>query len=316
MAGKFPKSMIARLGTGEEREIIYDGIHDEAFREDLLAMILHKMRFQQFTGPLMAKGVEDTAMYIFSRLLSLNEVGGDPGVFGVSPHEFHRFNEVRAKEWPDSMNATSTHDTKRGEDARARIDVLSEIPAEWEKHLEAWKGMNEGLKRRVNGRAAPDRNDEYFLYQALIGSFPLAAGDVASYRERARDYLLKAVREAKVHSGWVKPDSSYEVAFAFFLDSILDSEVFWQDFRPLLNKVAHHGILNSLAQTLIKITAPGIPDFYQGTELWDYSFVDPDNRRPVDFEKRRSYLDQIAEREKEDIPSLIRELLAHEETAD
>jgi (1->4)-alpha-D-glucan 1-alpha-D-glucosylmutase len=271
------------------------------------------MKFQQFTGPLMAKGIEDTAMYIFYRLLSLNEVGGDPRSFGVSLNDFHRFNEERANNWPNSMNATSTHDTKRGEDVRARINVLSEMPEIWKRQILAWSKMNEGLKKRVKGRVVPDKNDEYFLYQALIGSLPFASDDLSLFRDRIKAYIVKAVREAKIHSSWVKPYASYEMAFISFLENILESEEFQKAFCPFQKKVAYFGILNSLTQTLIKITAPGVPDFYQGTELWDFSFVDPDNRRPVDFEKRRSYLKEIARREQEDILDLIKELLSTKE---
>lgn len=273
------------------------------------------MKFQQFTGSLMAKGVEDTALYIYNRLISQNEVGGDPGSFGITLDEFHRFNIGRSKNWPDAMNATSTHDTKRGEDARARINVLSEMPEDWERHIDAWSRINVSMKKKVKGKDVPEKNDEYLLYQSLIGAFPTlsdgtSSDDFSSFKERSRNYLIKAVREAKVHSGWVKPDRSYEKAFVSFLDAILDSEEFMVDFGLLQRKVAYHGFLNSLTQTLVKMTAPGIPDFYQGTELWDYSYVDPDNRRPVDFGKRRVYLDEIKKREEKDITGLIGELMA------
>lgn len=270
------------------------------------------MELQQHTGPLMAKGVEDTAMYVFYQLLSLNEVGGDPGSFGVSLDEFHRFNEERAKNLPHSMNATATHDTKRGEDARARISVLSENPGDWEMHIRSWSRMNESLKKIVLGGDVPDRNDEYFLYQTMIGAFPFRSDDLPSWRERAGRYLVKAVREAKVHSGWVKSDASYELAFVSFLENILKSEEFMKDFRLFHSQVAQHGFLNSLTQVLVKMTAPGIPDFYQGTELWDYRFVDPDNRQPVDFDRRKMYLDEMA-KEETNIKGLLEELLASKE---
>ncbi len=270
------------------------------------------MRFQQFTGPLMAKGSEDTALYVYYRLLSLNEVGGNPGSFGISPDEFHRFNEARARNWPHTMNATSTHDTKRGEDARARIDVLSEVPDEWERQIEIWSRLNEGRKKKVKGRDVPDRNDEYFLYQMLIGSIPFHFE--ADFKERAKNYLVKAVREAKIHSGWVRPDTSYEEAFAAFLEEILGCDDFMTEFLPFQRKVAHYGILNSLTQTIAKITSPGVPDIYQGRDLWDFSFVDPDNRRPVDYEKRIEYLRDFIEKEKMDIMGLVTELLADKES--
>ncbi len=271
------------------------------------------MRFQQHTGPLMAKGVEDTAMYVFYQLLSLNEVGGDPGGFGVSLDRFHLFNEEKARNWPHSMSATQTHDTKRGEDARARICVLSEIPEDWEAHIQSWRKMNEALKKTAMGEDVPDRNDEYFLYQTMIGAFPFHLEDLSVFRERAGSYLVKATREAKSHSGWVRPSTSYELAFVSFLEKILDSEEFMKDFLQIQKRVANHGILNSLTQVLVKMTAPGIPDFYQGTELWDLNFVDPDNRRPVDFERRIMYLDEIAKREETNVKGLLKELLASKE---
>jgi (1->4)-alpha-D-glucan 1-alpha-D-glucosylmutase len=267
------------------------------------------MRFQQFTGPLMAKGFEDTTLYVYNRLLSLNEVGGDPNTFGISPGVFHRFLEKRAELWPHSLNATSTHDTKRGEDTRARIHVLSEIPREWEKNIKTWSKINRKRKRKVNGRVIPDRNDEYFLYQTLIGTFP-PDGDHPQgiFKERMKEYSVKAVREAKVHTAWLKPDTDYEDAFISFVEDILapmEGNAFLREFLPFQRKVSYYGIFNSLSQTLIKITAPGVPDFYQGTELWDLSLVDPDNRRPVDFEKRRAFLREIRKGEKGDILKLI-----------
>ncbi len=281
---------------------------DDERRESWLGAV---MRFQQFTGPLMAKGAEDTALYVYNRLLSLNDVGGNPGKFGLTLDEFHNFNESRAISWPDTINATSTHDTKRGEDARSRINVLSEMPDEWERHIETWSRLNKAGKKGAEGMNMPDRNDEYFLYQSLIGSVPF--GSDADFRDRIKNYLVKAVREAKIHSDWVRPDTSYEMAFTSFLDGLLDSDDFLKSFMPFARMVAFYGILNSLSQTLIKITAPGIPDFYQGTEIWDFSFVDPDNRRPVDFGKRMSYLREIMEEEKKDITGLIENLIATKE---
>jgi (1->4)-alpha-D-glucan 1-alpha-D-glucosylmutase len=270
------------------------------------------LRFQQLTGPLMAKGFEDTTLYIFSRLLSLNEVGGDPSRFGVSVEDFHRFNEERAHSWPHSMNATSTHDTKRGEDARARINVLSEMPEDWKQSIERWNQFNRTAKKIVKGREVPDRNDEYFLYQTLIGAFPLE-DHVSDFRERLKAYMIKAVREAKVHTEWLKPDTAYEEAFVSFIDEILvpsEANRFLNDFLPFVRRVAHYGMLNSLSQTLMKIVSPGVPDFYQGTELWDLSFVDPDNRRPVDFKERARLLEQIKEKESAGSLELVRELLS------
>jgi (1->4)-alpha-D-glucan 1-alpha-D-glucosylmutase len=268
------------------------------------------MRFQQLTGPLMAKGFEDTALYIYNRLVSLNEVGGDPGRFGVSVETFHQLNGLRQRQWPHAMNATSTHDTKRGEDVRARINVLSELPREWEKKIFRWNRLN-AKGAGAGGKEVPDRNDEYFLYQMLVGSFP-PDGEAQGYGDRLKAYMIKAVREAKVHTEWLKPDAAYEDAFAAFADQFLRTEPptrFLSDFLPFAGKIAFYGMLNSLSQTVLKIAAPGVADFYQGTELWDLSFVDPDNRRPVDFAKRARLLEDMKRREKDDRDALIGDLL-------
>jgi (1->4)-alpha-D-glucan 1-alpha-D-glucosylmutase len=274
------------------------------------------MRFQQFTGPLMAKGFEDTTLYIYNRLLSLNEVGGSPNKFSISLEEFHRFNKKRAELWPHSMNATSTHDTKRGEDIRARINVLSEIPKEWEINIKRWTRLNKKRKKHVNGKIVPDKNDEYFLYQTLIGAFPFYEDEYNNFVIRMKNYMIKAVREAKVHTNWLKPDTDYEEAFISFIDEILkpsDKNQFLKEFLPFQNRVAFYGVFNSLSQILIKITSPGVPDFYQGTELWDLNLVDPDNRSPVDFEKAKEFLRDIKKREKEDILTLMNELISTKE---
>jgi (1->4)-alpha-D-glucan 1-alpha-D-glucosylmutase len=272
------------------------------------------MRFQQFTGPLMAKGSEDTALYVYNRLISLNEVGGRPDLFGCSAKEFHGFNRKRQKLWPQSFNATSTHDTKRGEDVRARINVLSEIPREWERNVRNWSRINKGKKRRIRDAYVPDKNDEYFLYQTLIGAFPYARDEYSAFVDRIKEYTIKAVREAKVHTEWIKPDLDYEAAYLAFLDEILEpseDNAFLKEFLPFQRKIAHFGVLNSLSQALIKVTSPGVPDFYQGTELWDFNFVDPDNRRPVDFEHRIALLDEIHQSAESDPLQLIEELLAN-----
>ncbi|MCU7497430.1 MAG: malto-oligosyltrehalose synthase [Ignavibacteria bacterium] len=254
------------------------------------------MKFQQLTGPLMAKGFEDTALYVFNRLISLNEVGGNAGRFGISADEFHNYCQKRAAVWPYSMNATATHDTKRGEDVRARINVLSEIPGEWEERVNAWNKMTSPGKGTLNGEAIPDRNDEYFLYQTLIGSFPFEQTDTSEYIGRIKEYVIKAIREAKVHTAWIKPDEDYEQAYSSFVENILtpsDGNHFLMDFTSFQKKIAFYGMLNSLSQTMIKLTSTGVPDVYQGTELWDLSLVDPDNRRPVDFDLRRNLLEEI-----------------------
>ncbi|MFH1674371.1 MAG: malto-oligosyltrehalose synthase [Pseudomonadota bacterium] len=270
------------------------------------------MRLQQLTGPLMAKGFEDTALYIYNRLISLNEVGGSPQVFGITPMDFHAFNNKRNNHWPHSMNATATHDTKRGEDVRARVNVLSEIPDEWEQHLKKWSRLNARRKKTRKGKPAPDRNDEYLLYQTLIGAFPFHGEDYGVFVKRIKDYMIKAVREAKIHTAWLRPDTEYEDLLLAFIDKILaktEQNLFLREFEPFQKKIAHYGIFNSLSQTLLKIAAPGIPDFYQGSELWDLNLVDPDNRRPVDFAKRETILNEIKEKEAKNRTGLIRELL-------
>lgn len=268
------------------------------------------MKFQQFTGPLMAKGFEDTLLYVYNRLISLNEVGGNPGKFGNSVDEFHSFNVKRA---PGSMNATSTHDTKRGEDVRARINVLSEIPDEWAAKLRRWSSLTRRMKKLIEGRPAPDRNDEYFLYQTLTGAMPFTDEEYGVFVERIKGYAVKAVREAKIHTAWLKPDIEYEEAFVSFIDALLkksDKNIFLKDFMPFQKKIAWYGMLNSLSQAVLKITSPGIPDFFQGTELWDLNLVDPDNRRPVDFGKRASLLKEIKDRSSASLSGLIPELLS------
>jgi len=260
------------------------------------------MKFQQTTGPVTAKGVEDTAFYIYNRLMSLNEVGGNPEKFGTALDAFHRQNIETAKQRPYSLVTTSTHDTKRSEDARARLNVLSEIPGEWRRHLASWNRLNKKEKRRVAGMTVPDRNEEYLFYQTLIAVWPAdgkkGAGDGA-LKARIQDYMLKAVREAKINSSWINPDIPYERALLQFTDSVLSAPVsgpFLQDFLAFQDEVAYMGMFKSLSQSLLKITSPGVPDFYQGCELWDLSLVDPDNRRPVDFGARGRLLKRLNRR--------------------
>ncbi len=284
--------------------------------EERAHWIQFTMRFQQYTGALMAKGFEDTMLYVYNRLLSLNEVGSNPGRFGCSGAQFHAFNAKRCKRWPHALSATATHDTKRGEDVRARINVLSEIPTEWKKNVRSWSRLNKTKKKRVRGMLAPDANDEYFLYQTLIGAWPFRETEVPQFLERIKTYVVKAVREAKVHTAWLQPDREYEDAYVSFVESILlpeESNAFLQELKPFQAKVAHYGVFNSLSQTLLKITAPGVPDFYQGTELWDLNLVDPDNRRPVDFGLRVQHLREIRRRIETDVLELIQELLTMKE---
>ena len=249
-------------------------------------------KFQQITSPVAAKGIEDTAFYNYNRLLSLNEVGSDPTRFGLAPEAVHAWMEDRQRRWPSGLSATSTHDTKRGEDVRARLNVISEIPGAWKAAIGKWRTINRRHKREVCGESAPDRNEEYLLYQTLVGMWPFNAR-LDAVRDRVRTYMTKALREAKVHTSWLSPKEDYESAVLAFVDAILDERhghPFLQSFLPFQARVAELGIYNSLAQLLIKVTAPGVPDFYQGTELWDLNLVDPDNRRPVDFEHRRRLL--------------------------
>ncbi|MDD5250324.1 MAG: malto-oligosyltrehalose synthase [Rhodocyclaceae bacterium] len=280
------------------------------------------MKFQQFTGPVAAKGVEDTGFYIYNRLVSLNEVGGDPRRFGVGVATFHRASQERALRWPHTLLATSTHDTKRSEDVRARIDVLSEMPLEWLQRLRRWRRLNRGKKLLVDARPAPSANDEYLFYQTLLGVWPLTAPDAAGrdrLRERIAAYMLKAVREAKVNSAWLNPDADYEKALAGFVADLLagtGKHLFLDDFLPFQQRVARFGLFNSLSQTLLKIASPGVPDFYQGNELWDFSLVDPDNRRPVDYAVRQALLRDIAsppDRGGGELAAWARDLLEHME---
>jgi (1->4)-alpha-D-glucan 1-alpha-D-glucosylmutase len=252
-------------------------------------------KFQQITSPVAAKGIEDTALYVYNRLVSLNEVGADPTCFGMEPGAVHGWLGERQRQWPSALSATATHDTKRGEDVRARVNVLSEMPTRWKEAVLKWRALNRRFKSDVDDTPVPDPNEEYLLYQTLVGAWPFEEPD-ASFVDRIAGYMVKALREAKVHTSWLSPDEQYEAAVQRFVRSILDSQrarPFLDAFRPFQARVAELGIYNSLAQLLIKITAPGIPDFYQGTELWDLNLVDPDNRRPVDYARRRQILEQI-----------------------
>lgn len=267
------------------------------------AVIRFAMRFQQYSSPVMAKGFEDTALYRYSRLSGLNDVGGDPRRFGMSSEEFHRANELRAEHWPHSMLATATHDTKRGEDVRARLAVLSTMADEWSRQVRRWARLNWSRKRLVDNAPAPDRNDEYLLYQTLVGAWPLELTadhwprpHVAEFIERIQAYMHKAVREAKVHSSWANPDEEYEQAVTDFIARILDADAsrrFLEQFLPFQQRIAEAGMLNGLVQVALKLTCPGVPDIYQGTELWSLDLVDPDNRHPVDFAKRERLLNEV-----------------------
>jgi (1->4)-alpha-D-glucan 1-alpha-D-glucosylmutase len=255
------------------------------------------MKFQQFTSALMAKGSEDTSFYRYHRLTSLNEVGGDPCRFGISVADFHRANCERLRDWPHTMLATSTHDTKRSEDVRCRIDVLSELPLLWRKNVRRWRDLNAAKKRCVEGEQAPHPNDEYLLYQTLIGAWPLEQEQATEdFSRRMREYMLKAVREAKEKTSWANQKQAYEEAVTSFVAAVLDasgSNDFLASFLPFQRLVARFGMLNSLSQTLLKLASPGVPDTYQGTEFWDFSLVDPDNRRLVNYRDRIAALREL-----------------------
>lgn len=262
------------------------------------AVIRFAMKAQQFTSAVMAKGLEDTSFYRYHRLDSLNEVGGDPRRFGGAVEGFHANMAERAQSWPHSMLETSSHDTKRSEDVRARINVLSEIPAQWGKALRQWRELNRDKKRLVDDVLAPSRNDEYLLYQTLVGAWAFE-GDLSvndRFRDRIKAYMLKAVREAKEKSSWANPNTNYETAVTGFVDEILGPEPgndFPPSFAAFVTSISRVGMLNSLSQTLLKLTCPGVPDLYQGTELWDLSLVDPDNRRLVEYSRRQKILQEL-----------------------
>lgn len=248
---------------------------------------LFYQRCMQFSGPLMAKGVEDTLMYTYNRFIGKNEVGDSPEGFGKSSAEFHQEMQERQHLWPLSLNGTSTHDTKRGEDARARLQVLTDLHAEWLENVKNWQRANRSLKK--DGK--PDDNDSYFIYQTITGTHPMPGQLDESYQPRMDAYLEKALREAKIHTGWAEPDEEYESAAKSFSSHLLEGKAeYLAGFDNFHRKVSDYGIINALIQVVLKFTCPGIPDVYQGTELWDFSFVDPDNRRPVDYDQRMAWL--------------------------
>jgi (1->4)-alpha-D-glucan 1-alpha-D-glucosylmutase len=315
---------VARKRAGLADPGIYDFIRDvltgaaaegkdESYRRVVLDF---GMRLQQFTSPVMAKGMEDTAFYRHPPLISLNDVGGDPRRFGVTLSAFHRANQDRASRHPHALLAGSTHDSKRSEDVRARIDVLSEMVDVWWQQLGRWHRINRARFGHVGDDQAPSRRDEYLLYQTLLGAWPEITADDPSWPQfvqRMADYMVKAVREAKEITSWTNPNTDYEQALRGFVEAILDGQSgarFLQDFTPFAAGVAHFGRLNSLAQTVLRLTLPGVPDTYQGNELWDLSLVDPDNRRPVDYVQRQAVLHDLRERaHTQAAPALCRQLL-------
>ena len=300
------------------RDILLATTEDRS-RPDYQERLAFVMKFQQTTSPVTAKGIEDTALYIYNRLVSLNEVGGDPEQFGLSVAAFHDRMVDRQVRWPHALSATSTHDTKRSENVRARINALSEMPSLWKIHLARWSKLNKKYKTELDGQPVPDRNDEYLLYQTLLGAWPFESPDDARYRTfcaRIQAYMAKALHEAKVHTSWVSPDPAYDQGVEKFIEAILDRtrpNPFLESFGPFQEQVAEIGMYNGLAQVVLKITAPGVPDFYQGTELWDFSLVDPDNRRPVDYALRERLLTDLrraCDQAASDRRPLVQELLA------
>ena len=273
-------------------------------------------KFQQLTSPVMAKGIEDTTFYIYNRLASLNDVGGDPSEFGMPRERFHRASANRARHWPHTMLATSTHDNKRSEDVRMRINVLSEMVPAWRLQLRKWHRLNLDKKTEVEGAMAPTRNDEYLLYQVLLGSYPAErprGKALKPWRERIQAYMLKATREAKLHTSWANPNAAYEEATSRFVERILEdtpANGFFEDFFANVQTVMWLGFLNSLSMVVVKYTSPGLPDLYQGNEMWDFSLVDPDNRRPVDYALRQRLLQEISALAADDarIPSVFEDL--------
>jgi (1->4)-alpha-D-glucan 1-alpha-D-glucosylmutase len=285
-----------RLYQFIERVLLLQPPHyAESHREEWLDFVL---RWQQFTGRAMAKGIEDTTFYQYNRLISMNEVGGEPELPEVFDpvDSFHANNELQLGQWPLTMNTTSTHDTKRSADVRARIDVLSEMPDVWERHLRMWGRLNHRLKQNIGTRSVPDRNEEFMLYQTLLGVWPLESSEEGGLPDRLALFLEKALREAKTNSSWLTPDIEYEQGVIAFMRAILDpsNEEFLADFRSFQQSVAFYGFLNSLAQLTVKVFSPGVPDFYQGEELWDFSLVDPDNRRQVDYRRRETLLEEVS----------------------
>jgi (1->4)-alpha-D-glucan 1-alpha-D-glucosylmutase len=281
------------------------------------AFITFAMKLQQFTSPVMAKGLEDTSFYRYHPLMSVNDVGGNPLDFGVTPEEFHSKTAIRCQLWPHSMVATSTHDSKLSEDVRARINVLSEMPAQWRLKARQWRVLNQRKKIFFDAQEMPTRNDEYLLYQVLIGVWP--SGETTpsdELRERLKNYMLKAAREAKESTSWANQNLEYEKALASFLDGVLDpavSQEFLSDFLAFQRRVAGIGMMNSLSQSLIKFTSPGVPDIYQGNELLHLQLVDPDNRRPVDYALRQKLLCELVAipcpEQKNNVPGIMKRIV-------
>ena len=298
------------------RDMLLLNTYAEACSEERAEQLRFVGRFQQLTAPVMAKGLEDTAFYVYNRLVSLNEVGGDPSHFGTSIEGFHQRMLQRRERMPYGLSATATHDTKRGEDVRARLNVLSEVPEAWRRALSRWGRLNRKHRQPFEEEGAPDRNDEYLFYQTLVGAWSMEdEGPDAHTRfvGRVQEYMLKAIHEAKVHTSWINPNAVYDQGVPRFVTRVLDrkNRRFLEDLRAFTRRISHYGVFNSLSQVLLKVATPGVPDVYQGTELWDLSLVDPDNRRPVDYALRSRLLDELdagAAAAGADLPAFVRGL--------
>ncbi|MDQ2778436.1 MAG: malto-oligosyltrehalose synthase, partial [Pseudomonadota bacterium] len=275
-------------------------------------------RLQQYTAPVVAKGIEDTALYRHQRLISLNDVGGEPDDFGISVAAFHAINKERQAERPAAMLATSTHDAKRSEDVRLRIDVISEMPAAWRLTARRWSRLARSHKHTVDGERAPSRNDEYLIYQTLIGSLPvgeLDEGALADYMSRVQAAMLKSSRESKLITSWMNPNPAYEKALEEFITALLtrrESNLFLPDLQATVALIAWYGALNGLSLAVLKGLSPGVPDYYQGHEAIELSLVDPDNRRAVDYTRRRAMLHQAQAHGSPGVDADLRKRQLHE----
>jgi (1->4)-alpha-D-glucan 1-alpha-D-glucosylmutase len=315
--------LLSRRVFGFIRDMLLIESPDSFTEEDRAEQRRFAGKFQQVTAPVTAKGVEDTAFYVYNRLASLNEVGGEPGRFGLRPDAVHAYNRSRQARWPYALSPLSTHDTKRSEDVRARINVLSEMADDWWAAVERWGRLNEPHRgtKSDDDQPIPDANEEYLLYQTLVGAWPPESDrseDRSTFIKRIQEYMLKALHEAKVHTSWINPNAEYDEAVGAFVGRILDegNRAFLDDFLPFQRRVAAYGLYNSLSQTLLKLAMPGVPDTYQGTELWDFSLVDPDNRRPVDYGRRARMLGELRsaiESSGGDLRALAGDLLASRE---